>query len=153
MTWKDFEAQMDRMGGLKFRPAEMQTHWEGLKDLPDAVLVAAIGRAIKTRVDFPTPAELREDADAVAHLVPRMPEEDRGEDLPEPVALGTLPDGTRLPPATRVWRYACEVCHDTGWKPVEHRTVTRCPCFETNPVLVRKRERDRRYAEAKAARR
>lgn len=180
MTWDFFEAQMARLRGLRWPPGDLQTHWDGLRELPEAVLEAAVARATKTRVDFPTPHEVREDADIVAHLVTREPDEDRGEDLPEPVELGTLPDGTKIPPARRLWRFYCETCADTGlrswwcgevasarypWMPVrrcdmtgcrktqyDHEFVERCACYDTNPALVKQRERQRRYAEAKSKR-
>ena len=59
MTRDIFTAQMRRMNGLRFPPADLGTHWEGLSDLPIDVLTRAIERSIRTRSDFPTPAELR----------------------------------------------------------------------------------------------
>lgn len=174
MTRPDFDRQMTRMLGLRFPPADMGTHWEGLADLPLDRLKDAVSLAIRTRVDFPTPAELRADADA------RRPQE--GPPLPaseeilaEPVELGILPDGTRLPAATRLWRYYCETCSDTGWhsrwcgpgashhpwlvdrgdcgrygEHGGHEWVTHCGCYDTNPKLVRERERNRSYAQQAA---
>lgn len=175
MTVEFFNQQMARMGGLKFRPADLTTHWEALQDMPEAVLEAAVTRAQRSRVEFPTPAELREDADHVArHVSPTGQDEDRGVDLPEPVTIGHLPSG--LPVVqTREWKYYCDECQDSGsrsfwcgdvasarypWMAVrkcgtrncrkaqyEHEWVERCPCWESNPALVRKRESQRKYAE------
>lgn len=115
VTVEFFRQQMDRLRGLRFVPSDLDTHWEALRDLPDAVLEAAVTRAQRTRVEFPTPVELRMDADQVApHVRHVEPLPDQGVDLPEPVQLGTLPTGRPLPPATRLWRYYCEVCNDTG---------------------------------------
>jgi hypothetical protein len=58
-----FAAQMRRMNGLRFAPADLSTHWAGLGDLPLDVLTRAVERSIRTRSDFPTPVEVRQDAD------------------------------------------------------------------------------------------
>lgn len=186
MTRPFFDQQMVRLTGLRFVPASLTTHWEALRDLPDAVLEAAVSRAQKTRQDFPTPIELRIDADAVAHRVRESgDDEDRGCDLPAPVALGTLPNGTPVK-ATREWRYYCEGCGDMGWRslwcgdrPVpaptdqdpaatreitkpwmqsqhcgrrgehgSHEWVTDCACALSNPAILRRKERQQKYAAA-----
>ena len=145
-----FMTQMARLAGLPFAPPTLDTHWLGLSDLPREVLGRAVTRAAKVRERFPSPAELREDAD-IASPAPAW-REIEGEPLPEPVEIGVLPDGTKLPRARSVYTYRCAVCDDTGWKPVgeDGRTVTKCPCWETNPVLIRARDRMRKYAEARA---
>lgn len=175
MTFDEFEVHMVRLQGLRFAPATLRTHWEALGDIPDAVLTSAITRAQRTRAYFPTPVELRQDANAEA-VRHRPPEEDRGEDLPTPVQLGTLPTGTPIV-QTRVWRYYHEDCSDTGteslwcgepgptrkpWQTLQncertkphdpHEWVRRCTCWESNPALVNKRERERQYAESKGKR-
>lgn len=109
-----FREQMSRMTGLKFAPPDLSTHWEALDDLPPLVLEAAVTLAQVTRVDFPTPVELRRDADQATASARSAVVEDRSVELPAPVALGTLPTGQALPPATRLWRYYCEDCSDTG---------------------------------------
>lgn len=178
MTRAFFEAQMARMTGLRFVPADLETHWEGLQDLPEGVLEAAVSRAVKVRIDFPVPQELRQDADIVAQRLTREPDEDRGVDLAEPVTIGTLPTGTPVV-QRRVWRFYCNRCDDSGWEwlwcgdPMmlgdlecdpfrvrmrcercgDHRAhswARRCACWDTNPALVKKRERQQQYAEAKA---
>ena len=151
MTSDRFVELMRRLEGLPFAPKDYGTHWLGLQDMPEDVLSAAIARSARTREQFPSPAEIREDADAVRSQWVPGPEPE-GEPLPEPVDIGVLPDGTRLPRARSVYRFRCEICADSGWKPVgdDGRTVTRCPCWQTNPVLIRARDRQRKYAEARA---
>jgi hypothetical protein len=113
-----FNEQMDRLRGLRFVPASLATHWEALSGMPEAALEAAVTRAGRTRSEFPTPVELRQDADQVAPPAAAL-ELDRSEPLPEPVELGAVQVGgnegaLKLPPATRLWRYYCETCNDTG---------------------------------------
>ena len=157
MTREWFTAQMARMAGLRFPPADLETHWEGLSDLPEAVLQASVARAIRTRVEFPTPAELREDADVVAPSLREMdPSRSRTVDLPVPMTMGTLPTGTPIV-ARRTYTPVCERCQDTGFAPVDDserpNAVTPCVCRATNPVLVRRRQAQARYAEARERRR
>lgn len=110
-----FRTQMSRLLGLKFAPADLTTHWEALSDVPVSVLEAAVTRAQKTRVDFPTPVELRTDADAVAHMVrASAPAEDRATALPEPFTI-QVPQAGTVVSVTREWRYYCEQCSDSGW--------------------------------------
>jgi hypothetical protein len=175
MTRVDFDGHMLRLIGLRFAPADMDTHWEGLRDVPSSVLELAVARACRTRSEFPSPAELREDCDAVAHQVrTTVIDEDRGTDLPEPVTLGTLPTGKAIT-AERVWRYYHEACSDSGmeslwcgepgpsrkpWQELQacertkphdpHEWVRRCTCYDSNPHLIRKRERERQFSDAKA---
>ena len=146
-----FSSIMAQLAGLPFAPATLETHWLGLSDMPRGVLEPAVARSARTRERFPSPAEIREDADAVRSQWVPGPEPE-GEPLPEPVDVGVLPDGTRLPRARSRWEPRCPDCEDTGWKPAseDRRTVTRCCCWETNPVLIRARDRMRKYAEARA---
>lgn len=174
-----FHAQMARLADLRFPPVSLEGHWSGLAGVPEAIVEAAIIRALQTRSAFPSAAELREDMDQVAPLVrPLPPVEDRGTDLVAPRVIGTLPTGAPIT-QTRVWRDYCEVCGDTGlrawwcgdtpssrwpWLAVRrcgirncakvgyaHEWVERCVCYDTNPALVRKRAAQQRYAEAKSA--
>lgn len=170
-----FLAEMTRLVGLKFAPADMRTHWEALHEIPRMVLRAAVSRAGRTREEFPSPVELRQDCDAVSHTIRLVdPDEDRGTDLPEPVELGTLPTGKKLT-AERVWRYYHSECSDSGieslWCGAEgpqmkpwhtrqacertkahepHEWTRKCTCFDSNPALIKQRERQRQYAETKA---
>ena len=144
-TW--FQQQMARMADLRFPPSSLAMHWEGLRDVPEAVLEAAVTRAIQTRASFPAPAELREDADVAT---PRpVWREIEPEPLLEPVLLGTLPTGAPVVARSR-YEPHCPDCNDTGWAATEDRHhVRRCGCWATNPVLTRSREAQRKYAEAR----
>lgn len=172
MTREWFDGQMARMLGLRFTPADLTTHWEALRDLPEDALEAAVSRAQRTRVNFPTPIELRWDADQ-ARRVQTHDEDDRSVELAAPVTIGKLPTGAEIV-QTRVWKYYHEDCSDSGmeslwcgaadahrkpWQPLQHcgRTashdahewVRRCTCYDSNPALVRKRERQQQFAESK----
>lgn len=163
---------MGRLIGLRFPPADLTTHWEDLQTLPESVLEAAIARARRSRNDFPTPYELRQDADAESGITRAALEEDRGEDLPSPIVVGALPTGTPIM-QTRLWRYYHEDCGDSGteslwcgepnpqrkpWQGLQHcgrsapheahEWVRKCTCWESNPALVKKRERQQKFAEA-----
>jgi hypothetical protein len=171
MTWPDFSAQMHRLAGLRFAPTDLTTHWEGLRGVPLPVLTAAVSLAQKTRSAFPTPVELREDADRVAHtVVVRAPEATREVDLEQPFTI-TVPQAGVVVSVTREWRYHCETCADSGWASVwcgdgpspkpwhtlvtcarrhphdPHGFVRACVCWETNPALVRRRAAQQQYAE------
>ena len=174
MTPVFFQQQMARLGGLRFRPADLVTHWEGLRELPDAALEAAISRAIKTRVEFPTPYELRQDADQVAGQVRRVEveTEERAIPLPAPHVI-PFPQAGKTIRVEAEWKYYCGACSDSGWESVwcgditnparhpwqdprtcerrgahgDHEWVRPCRCWESNPALIRKRENQRKYAE------
>ena len=171
MTRPWFDGQMARLGGLRFPPADLLTHWEALQDMPDGALEAAVTRSQKTRVDFPTPADLRQDAD-LAYRPAVDDVEDRAVELDEPVTF-TVPQTGQTVTVTREHRYYCERCSDTGFasewcgedapqrKPWmefgncgrygahgNHELVSQCACWESNQALVRKREAQRKYAEA-----
>lgn len=166
-----FREQMTRLMGLKFAPADLTTHWEALSDIPEPVLAAAVSRAQRSRVDFPTPIELRQDADAVKHHAqPVAPEEDRGVALERPFTID-VPEAGRVFSVSREWRYYCDTCSDAGWssswcgdrtmaKPwhssqhcgrrmehMPHEWAHKCVCYDTNPALVRKRQAAATYAE------
>lgn len=168
---------MDRLTGLRFAPADMTTHWEALNQLPDAVLEAAVTRAGRTRVEFPTPIELRQDADQSVTMPTAIdPDPSRGIELAEPKSIhvsNAVNDLAFTLPVTREWKYYCETCSDSGWQSMfcgavndplkkpwwEHRSCGRrgehgshewvmdCPCREWNPAIKRRKERDGKYAE------
>ena len=120
-----FAEQMARMSELRFPPSSLMMHWEGLQDMPLHVLRDAVTRAIPTRTHFPTPREIREDADIAG---PKSTWQAEGDVF-------------------------CELCQDTGWKPVttdRGSEVVRCECYVGNPVIQRKRDATRKYAEARA---
>jgi hypothetical protein len=176
MTRGDFNGEMVRMLGLRFAPATMDTHWEGLQSIPVADLHRGVTRAILSRSEFPTPAELRADCDAERVIPHDDPSLGRGEVLLDaPIPLGVLPDGTVLPAATHAWTYCCETCSDTGWQSVwcgvgrsrsvwvtvsadcgryvthePHEFSRKCACWDSNPVLVAARNRQRKYSQEPA---
>lgn len=176
MTFDEFEDEMARLNGLRYKPSDLRTHWEALQDVPIEMLRAAISRAQKTRTDFPTPFELRQDADAVAHHVRRPePEPDRSTALPEPVTI-PITEGVAPLRIDREWRYDCQVCSDSGmrtfwcgdgrrqpWLMFErcersqahssHEWVRRCECYDTNPTIRRRHEAQARYAASGAQKR
>lgn len=172
MTWDFFLAQMDRMEGLKFRPAELRTHWEALRDMPDVLLSAAVEKAQRESDEFPSPKMLRMYADQIrSRVIPLGPAPDRSTPT-EPKSV-TLPTG-KVIPFDREWKYYCESCSDTGWRSwacveaavtrqpwlpkmacgrevdhAAHEWAEPCPCAEKdaygqikNPAVRRKRERD-----------
>lgn len=113
-----FIEQMKRLAGLKFAPADLSTHWEALSDVPPAVLEAAVTRAQKTRGEFPSPVELRQDADQVkAHAQPVASPEDRSTPLAQPFTI-TVPGAGTVLSVQREWNYYCEDCSDSGWRSV-----------------------------------
>lgn len=176
MTWTAFEAQMERMAGLKFKPTNLQTHWEALRDMPEALLSASVEKAQRESDEFPSPSVLKMFADRLRSDVMPLPAiEDRGVDLVEPVST-TLPTG-KVIPFTREWKYYCEDCSDTGWKTwwcgpesnqrkpwlsrsvcqrtnahASHEWVARCACVASNPAVLRKRESELQMATKRAER-
>ena len=173
MTLDTFNVQMGRLAGLKFRPADLTTHWEALNDLPDVVLEAAVSRAQRTRAEFPTPVELRQDADQVKpNALPVEPVEDRSISLAQPFTI-TVPEAGTIVSVTREWKYYCDDCSDGGWFTVwcgdeknpshkpwyqlqrcerraehgSHKWMRRCVCYDMNPALVRKREAARKFTD------
>lgn len=165
-----FREQMTRLMGLRFAPADLTTHWEALSDVPEAVLTAAVTRAQRTRADFPTPNELRADADIVAPSSRELePVENRAVPLDQPFTI-TVPGAGTVLSVTREWKYYHDACGDLGWvswwcgeesptpwmrvarcerviEHAPHEWSAKCSCFDSNPALVRKRESQRRYAD------
>lgn len=177
MTVEFFNRQMDRMAGLRFAPVDMTTHWEALRSLPDLALEAAVTRAQRTRVEFPTPIELRQDADQSVTVPSAIdPDPTRGTDLAEPKQIliqNAANDLSFTLPVTREWTYYCDSCSDSGWEslfcgPVKdplkkpwwtsracdrrgehasHEWIIACPCRDWNPAIKRRKERDGKFAE------
>jgi hypothetical protein len=163
-----FNRQMSRLIGLRFVPADMTTHWEALCDLPEEVLSQAVSLAGRTRVDFPTPHQLRQDAD-MGRTVTLTNEPDRSAALDEPFSV-TVPHTHSSLHITREWAYYCDHCSDSGWRswwcgeaagkkpwqsvwscdtPREHgdhEWVEHCVCYTSNPDLLRKRAAQQQYA-------
>ena len=168
MTETFFNQQMSRLIGLRFVPGDMTTHWEALQDLPEDVLSRAVAHAGRTRVDFPTPYQLRQDAD-MSGTATFVSESDRSVVLDQPFSLG-IPQTQSSVRITREWTYYCEHCSDGGWrswwcgdpaqqKPwigkqtcntsrehANHEWVEHCVCYTSNPALVRKRTAQQQYA-------
>lgn len=114
----EFQRHMARMAGLKFAPVALETHWEGLRDLDPEALRRAVAEAVKVCTAFPSPAELRTLAEQTAPIVTVSPAE----------------------------AGHCNLCRDTGWRETAARAVERCICWATNPVLVRRRQKDAQWA-------
>lgn len=110
----EFRAQMRRLLGLKFAPANLQTHWESLHDLPDALLQSAVDHAQRMCDEFPSPHELRTFAERMRFKVlPVPPPVDRS--MPsERVITAELPGGGKIR-IRREWKYYCDECSDSGW--------------------------------------
>lgn len=174
MSRDDFDALMAKMSGLRFMPADLDTHWEGLRALPERVLEAAISRAIACQSDFPTPHELRTYADAAARPEALVDEPNRRVELDEPKAF-TVPHVDHPLRVTHEWRYDCELCSDIGqrtfwcgdgrrqpWIYLErcarrevhggHEWVRRCECYENNPTVQRRLSNQAKYAASGAQR-
>jgi hypothetical protein len=133
MTQEFFHAQMARLVGLRWVPRDMTTHWEALRTLPDAVLDAAVAVAGRTRVDFPTPHELRQDADSVRTAIDVPDDPDRSTALDQPYTV-ILPHSDTPIRISREWSYHCDYCSDIGWRrwwcgdpPMPLRLVTSDP--------------------------
>lgn len=172
MTRRDFDAQMVRLMVLRFPPADVDEHFNALQDIPAEVFIAAVSHALKTRRDFPVPAELRADADAVAPPSP-LDEDDPLRSVTIPAMAIEVPGVGVIASVTREWKYYCERCHDGGWAsmwcgelPKEpripwsqpgwcgrrgdhdgHEWVQHCMCWDSNPDLIRKRASQRKYSE------
>jgi hypothetical protein len=159
-----FDAEMSRLAGLKFPPAELDTHWEALNDVPEDLLMFAIGRAQRESDDFPAPKMLRMYADQARRSTSLPVEADRSAPLDEPFDV-TLPTGVTLP-IKRLWKYYCETCSDSGWRSFacgaaiaaqypwmtpskcgrthqdaySHEWVDRCACEMSNPAILRRKD-------------
>jgi len=161
----EFRAQMKRLIGLRFFPADLTTHWEVLRDCPHDLLVRAVTKAQTACTDFPTPQELLHLARSGEVVTP---EADRSRSvMPFVITHPSLP--VRIP-VTREWEYYCDECHDAGrrsywcgpdsparrpwieqrhceradasWKAHNgmcgHEWVQRCECADTNPAVLRR---------------
>jgi hypothetical protein len=167
---------MDRLGGLKFKPANLQTHWEALSDLGDAELVAAISRAQRECEEFPAPKMLRVFVDEYRGRI-EVPEEDPSRAVPVEPTTFEIPEVGLKIPITREWRYYCDECNDTGmrsywcgvgqstrwpWMKVmhcarrnehgEHEWVDQCQCAATNPAVLRRLARAQQVSRKTAER-
>lgn len=171
MSRPAFEAILQQLSGLRFLPADLETHWIGLRGVPADVLEAAVRRAAETRSQFPSPAELREDCDAVRTSLPAAPAPQSAQTpLARPLTI-PVPQLNRSLTVTHLHVYQCERCNDSGWvsrwcDPSPGRRdweapgrcarshengaghgayVEACPCSSTNPVLQHERATRARY--------
>ena len=167
MTAAAFVSRMHRLMGLKFAPTSLDTHWEGLRDLGDDEIDAAIERAARECDEFPAPKMLRMFVDEYrARVIPLAPDRER-EIAPVDVQVPQAEKSFRI---NREWRYYDERCSDTGWvsmwcgasqppKPwlergfcgrsrphSDHEFVVECPCASSNPDVIRKRAVDRQVS-------
>ena len=178
MTREIFDPILGRMLVLRGAPDHGDEHFKAMADMPQAVLERAVDHALKTRSWFPTPAELRMDADASApSLRPDPPEPQY---VPSPSAVtrtirNPFGGANLVLSIEREWRYDCERCWDTGTKSWwcgqnaarfpempericgrrqdhdAHEWVERCDCWDFNPTLKRRRAAlQKHYAEQPA---
>jgi hypothetical protein len=164
MTREEFDKQLGRMVALRGMPGDTDEYFAALQDVPDDVLTAAVGQAIRSRAWFPVPAELRSDCDSVkAHVRPARPEpEPTYRDLEHAITATIRNPFTgeiRTIQILRDWRDDCETCHDTGmasrqcpdihcgrrFDHTPHEFVEKCACIEWNPTIRRRKEAQVRY--------
>ena len=165
MTPEHCETQLARLTKLRGIPEDICEYFDALKDVPDELFTSAVGHALRTRVWFPVPAELRADCDAVNTLAPTPREDSRIEALAgggrEVVIVNPLnPEQQIRVKVDRIWRFDCDDCEDTGWRsrrcPQEpcgrrndhqgHEWVDRCTCLDWNPTIKRRREAIAKYS-------
>lgn len=167
-----FRAQMKRLVGLKFAPTDLTTHWEALKDMPEPLLEAAVAKAQSETSEFPSPKMLKSYADQLRLRVLGVPDEvDRSVPLPTTREI-VVPQVGKVIPITRDWKYYCDDCNDQGWRSLwcgahgetprfpwldvrhcgrhqehgPHEWTEKCPCFDQNPDVQRRLERQRQTA-------
>lgn len=136
---REFTSQLARLASLKFPPATLEGHWEALNGLRIEDLARAVGQALRECDTFPAPAELLRLADRTAPALP--------------------------PPTRQEWRDYCDRCRDTGWWSLQcpavscgrdfdhapHEFVQRCACWDSNPALLRTRQRQAQQAAHRTA--
>ena len=120
MTSAVFASQMERLRPLRFGPSDFGSHWEALRDIPDELFTAAVSHALRTRAEFPAPAELRADTDVVArrngnrqavHPTSRAVPIEGG----IPVEIKSPFGGPSITlHVTETIRHDCDDCDDTG---------------------------------------
>lgn len=162
-----FDAQMGRLIVLKGWPDSVDEYFAVMTDIPEDVFTAAITHALRTRIWFPTPAEVRADCDAVARSKPvQVSRAPQWVDLPGSGREVTFPNpfGGRslVLHITREWTCDCETCSDTGWASCQcpethcgrriehgpHEFVDKCGCIGWNPTIRRHREAGAKYSTA-----
>lgn len=107
--------------GADLEPHVKRLYVDALRDIPPDALRSGCRRIIATARWMPKVAEIRAAVDAelrAARLLEAPP--------------------TDYPPEYR----ACQMCEDTGWRITKEGvppTVTRCACYQSNPVLAKLR--------------
>lgn len=166
MTREAFDAVLAPLIALKFAPATTDGHWQVLRQESEADLVGGVRWALRTRAAFPVPSELGADVSAARtqRAAAAVDTEVRDRPLAKPHTM-TLPNGIELQ-ITHLHEYHCTACSDSGWsefwcgpsdaaqKPWHdlkecdrfthhdgHAWAGRCPCAETNPVVLARRAR------------
>lgn len=162
MTQDVIAAHLRRLGSLRFPPADFQGHVDVLTDCAEPDLDAAVTRALRGRVEFPTPAELLAEVRAVQgeRLAAAVVDEHaRTVPLDVPVTIH-VPQAERDFVITHEHVYHCEHCQDAGFEefacgaPAEtrqpwlqarpcdrggahgsHTWVRYCLCYKSNPVV------------------
>jgi hypothetical protein len=164
-----FDQQLSRLFVLRGVPENSDGHWAVMQDVPADVIESGIAQALKTRVWFPVPAELRMDCDAVT---PRRPqavhptsfmvplEGSHTVHIPNPfggegitVAVGSEPyrecaqcDDTGMekfwcgPSASSRWPWLELRRCDKRHAHADHDWAAACPCVPRNSVIQRRRE-------------
>lgn len=164
MRFAAFEKQMSRLDGLKFRPANLQTHWEALGSIEESILAAAITKGQPTFDEYPSPKMLKVLIDELRSRPDIAPEVDRSVEAPHRSI--DIPQAGKVLSISREWNYYCDECSDSGWKTCwcgtdakpkpwlfsghcgrrkehgSHEFVVPCPCAESNPDVQRRKARD-----------
>lgn len=166
MTPDHCNEQMARLKVLRGMPEETFEYFSALQDVPDERFTAAVSHALRTRIWYPTPAELRLDCDATSNRIPER-EESRIEALVgggrEVIIVNPLnPKQQIRVKVDRIWKLDCNDCEDTGWKSRQcpaapcgrrqgehgpHEWVERCQCIDWNPTIRRRKEAGAKYAQ------
>ena len=176
MTPAWFDVQLGRMVVLRNMPMDSSEYWPVFAQIPEAIVMRGINHAIKSRTFFPTPAELLIDCDTARARTPE-PEPDRPHGDGFTATIRNPFGGKNISvQVDREWKHYCDHCSDTGhrtrwcgaftdpnrkpwvdvgacaWKREHgtHEWAERCVCWDTNPALLRRRDREATYAKAAA---
>lgn len=171
------DAQLARLTLLRNAPESVEEYWAILAPVPEKVLAAGVAYALRTRAFFPAPVELLTDCDTARPRTYDEALELPPGDAFTAVIRNPATGEAHSIEVYREWKYYCDDCSDTGrrslwcgraddagrkpWHDVSpcgrrnehgsHELVEPCACWHTNPALVRRRERDAKYSDGKAA--
>ena len=177
MTREWMDAQLGRMSVLRSAPESTNEYWPIFAPLPERVIASGVAYAIRTRSFFPAPAELLRDCDTAKPPVPDVPVREPSGNTFTATIRNPFGGADLVLTVDREWNYYCDACSDIGmrtfwsgsaddagrkpWHDVSpcgrrsehgtHEFAERCSCWDTNPALVRKREREAKYADGKQA--